>query len=360
MSFGSKKTTTSSRSQSDPWDETIPFLQDFLKTMGNSSVAQIGPTGEQLSSYETLKANSKAGNPWSPQIGELAGDQFNAADRTGTVAQGYSDLQRRLRDTADGKNLDLANNTYLQGMLTQVGDDVMNRVNAGFAAAGRDLSGANQSAVAKGVTAAQLPLLLDFFNKEQARTDAAARDLNTSAGNSASQMAALDQVRNAIRSAGIGTANEAMNARDAGANTILNLEQQMKDLKWQDLAQIANLLFPAAGLGQQSSGKSTSKSSGFSIGIGDIGKGAAALSTLFCDRRLKTDVVQIGAMADGTPLYRFRYHGDDEVRIGPMADEVDPDAVTTVGGFLAIDIFAATDRAARIIADRKGASHGAA
>ena len=48
------------------------------------------------------------------------------------------------------------------------------------------------------------------------------------------------------------------------------------------------------------------------------------------DARIKTDVVRVGATADGLPLYHFRYMGDARVWEGVMAQDVlayRPDAV---------------------------------
>lgn len=370
MSFGSKTTKTNQKTTGDvdPWDETVPYLKNLLaKTGSEMGAGTIGATGEQTAAYDALKQNAKAGNPFAGQIEALAGDQFDTPDRSGTVTAGYDDLQRRLSGTADGKNLSIDNNPLLQKMLTQVADDAQNRISAQFAAAGRDFSGAHQGAVAKGVAQAQTPLLLDFLTREQGRTDQAARDLFNAGGNTATTLSNLDQVRSALRSAGIDTAASALEARDAGPNAILNLEQQLKSLPYEDLSKIAALLFPAAGLGQQSEGtaKGTSTTSGFSLGIGDIGKGIGALGTLFCDRRAKTDVEEIGSFADGTPLYRFRYIGSDELHIGPMAQEVAerfPDAVAPngPGGLLTVDIAKATERSAAIVRERMGAAHGSA
>lgn len=356
MSFGSstKKTNSSFNNQTDPWDETVPYLKDFLSNLGDTAATQQpGATADQVEAFKTLKANAADGNPNAGAIMGLAKDQLNTADNSGMVKDGFADLQKRLTSTANGDNLDLENNGYLQKMLTQVGDDAANRVNAQFAAAGRDFSGANQQSVARGVTQAQAPLLLDFFNKEQGRTDQAARDLYGAAGQTAGTLSSLDQIRDALRSKGIDTTSAALAARDQGANTTLNLDQQLKGLPYQDLAQIAQLLFPAAQLGQQSSGNgtSTTKSSGFSFGIGDIGKAIAGLGTL-CDATAKTDVQLIGKMADGVPLYRWRYHGDPQVHIGPMAQDIGmlyPHAVTMGGdGFLRIDLDLATRNAAKL------------
>lgn len=58
----------------------------------------------------------------------------------------------------------------------------------------------------------------------------------------------------------------------------------------------------------------------------------AALAAMYynSDRRLKTDIDPIGELPNGLPVYRYRFKGEDQIRMGVMADEVRerfPDAV---------------------------------
>jgi len=59
------------------------------------------------------------------------------------------------------------------------------------------------------------------------------------------------------------------------------------------------------------------------------------------DRRLKTDIVQVGMLRVGIPLYRFRYLGHGETHVGVMAQDVlrvVPEAVVTdASGFMRVD-----------------------
>jgi hypothetical protein len=50
----------------------------------------------------------------------------------------------------------------------------------------------------------------------------------------------------------------------------------------------------------------------------------------FSDSRLKTDIKRVGTLDNGLPVYTFRYHGDPQVHMGLMAQDVEvtnPDAV---------------------------------
>ena len=68
---------------------------------------------------------------------------------------------------------------------------------------------------------------------------------------------------------------------------------------------------------------------------------AAPDSPLFSDRRFKTDIVQVGVLRAGIPLYRFRYLWSKEVHVGVMAQDVlpiVPEAVTSdAAGFMRVD-----------------------
>ena len=59
------------------------------------------------------------------------------------------------------------------------------------------------------------------------------------------------------------------------------------------------------------------------------------------DRRLKADIVQVGLLRTGIPLYRFRYLWSEEVHVGVMAQDVlpiVPEAVTTdAAGFMRVN-----------------------
>jgi hypothetical protein len=64
-------------------------------------------------------------------------------------------------------------------------------------------------------------------------------------------------------------------------------------------------------------------------------------SASISDRRLKADIVRVGMLRPGMPLYRFRYFWSDDVYVGVMAQDalpVRPDAVTTdASSFMQVD-----------------------
>lgn len=348
--FGSSKTTTtqSKSGSQDPWAPTIPYLEGLLRSAATQG--GIGITPDQAWAFEQLKTNAGAGNPWAAQIGDAATAALSSPDRTGQVADAYTRLQDQIGGIAAGNNLDVMNNPQLMALLTQVGDDISNRINAQFAGAGRDLSGANQGAVAKGVAGAQTPILVDQYNRERSNQMAAAEALYGAGAGSATTQAQLDASRAALQQAGIGLSNEALTAESYTPNMILELDQQIKQLPFMDIAPLAEILYGAAGLGgsYKESGTGTSRTSSSQLGL-----------NLLSDERVKEGIEQVGSMADGTPIYRWRYKGEDTVHIGPMAQEVEerhPEAVDEVGpaGLKTVNMDVATRKAAQIVKARRG------
>lgn len=85
---------------------------------------------------------------------------------------------------------------------------------------------------------------------------------------------------------------------------------------------------------------------------GMFGLGSSLATGLFSlsDRRAKTDIKRIGETRDGLGIYKYRYEGDAETRIGLIAQEVAelyPDAVAMrPDGFLSVNYEAALRNAA--------------
>jgi|SRR5262245_14095874 len=333
LSFGSSKKKGSSSQTTNPWEPTIPGLESLISSITGFSKTGVGPTSDQLDAFEQLKANAGKGDPNSENIGQLSADLFGAGSRSGDVTDAYNELAGRLGDTADGKNLNVEENPYLQGMMQTVGDNIFNKINATFAGAGRDITGnaAGLEAVGKGITEGQLPALFNQYNLENQNRMNAANQLFGAKTGAASTAQGLDQASLGTRMQGIDVGKAFLDSQNQGANTILNLEEQMKDMPAEDLANFVTLLGSIAGLGGQSLG--TQKQSGTSFGIG---------GNLLSDERTKEGVdggepERISTLPNGTPVYRYRYKADPSKtpQVGVMAQDVEkrnPDAVSEVGG----------------------------
>jgi hypothetical protein len=172
-----------------------------------------------------------------------------------------------MEGVADGRNLNLTENPFIQQMLQNTTDDAILRTNEMFAGAGRSFSGANQRAIGQAVSEAQTPILAQLYQFEQGRTDAAGRDLFGGAINSARTQTDLDAAANAARasglnvaSAGFGLADQAYETGLRGAQDAYSLEGALRNMGIEDLTRFGGLLGNVAGLGQTATGTSAQTS----------------------------------------------------------------------------------------------------
>jgi hypothetical protein len=116
-----------------------------------------------------------------------------------------------------------------------------------------------------------------------------------------------------------------------------NYLQQLSGLSGQGLQ--AGGLVANTGNVSKSTGGGPSTAGSIGSAIGGI---ASKLKLgIFSDRELKRDIEKIGERPDGLGVYKYRYIGQDQERVGVMADEVAalrPDALGPVKhGFATVD-----------------------
>lgn len=96
----------------------------------------------------------------------------------------------------------------------------------------------------------------------------------------------------------------------------------------------------ATGLGMLSGLQGMGLLTGAGAGTAGLFGGAGALLGLFSDRRLKREIVPLGADDNGQPWYEYSYIWDEPGvrRVGVMADEAPPHAVSVhPSGYLMVD-----------------------
>ena len=322
FSFGHQKQKSTSNQKQEPWAPTIPYLQDYLGQIGDMG-GTIGASAGQTDAYNQLSSLYGAGNPYTSQIEGLANETAQGVpSQSGMIADAYTGYKEALTPYASGEYLDPESNPHMRGMLDQVRDDAFNRVNAMWQGAGRDPSGnaLGVQSISRGITQAELPLLFNQFNQQQSNQLNAINGLMQGGVTAAQGMQGLDQAALAARGAALPMYDAALASQSWGPENQFNLEQIFKDLPEMDLATMGGLLLPVAQLGQQQTGSGTSKGTSFGFG-----------AKLLSDERFKEDIKEIGYLADGTPIISFRYKGEDTVRIGVRAQDVEegnPDAIT--------------------------------
>jgi hypothetical protein len=361
-----KQDFTQTQQTTQPWAPAQPGLNAALGQL-TGLLGNTAPTGAEQNALTTLESNAQAGNPYAGQIGTVATSLLGGGpDRSAIPTSAYDQYRSALDPTASGAMLDPSQNSALMNALSTIPNTVGSAVNQMFAGAGRDLSGANQQAVARGISEAEAPLLLNAYNSERQNQINAQNALYNAGNTTAGVLSGLDQQRFANQQAGINAANAAVAALDAGPNAVLAAEAARRALPVNAISPILNLLLQAGKLGQTSDTNTLSNSSstqpllqqitgatgtladlgksgvlgslgsglsglgtslgsglgaigsGIGTGLGAIGSGIggglssalAFLPALFSDERVKENAAQVGELYDGTPVHSFNYIGD--------------------------------------------------
>lgn len=290
--MGGKTTTESSTNQSSttaPWIEAQPHIKGILAQIG-TQLNGTGITGTENDALSRLTANAGQNNQFAPQINSFIGDLLNGGgastapinmtagpNQSGQISQTLADYQRRLNPIADGANVGPNGNPALKGYLDTIANDVQTRVNGMFAGAGRDLSGANQGTLARGIAQGTAPILAQQYNTDIGNQRSAADSLY-GAGNTTSGL--LEGIRSqdysrdyqrelgnrqlgqqalANRQVGTSMAPTVQNQFADQQKQILEAEALRRGIPVQALGLLANIGIPIAGLGQQTQGQGFSK-----------------------------------------------------------------------------------------------------
>lgn len=364
---GQSSSTQTQQSQTAPWAAAQPMLQSILGQIG-TGLNNTGLTSAENRALDQLSQNAANGNPYAGRIDAYTQSLLNgggANAQAGNVQSNFDALNNRLQPYASGSMI--GNNPALAAQLAQIQTDVANSVNSQFAAAGRDLSGANQMAYARGVAAGQAPVIVAQYNQDVGNQISAANALYNAGNTTAGTLSGMQQNHLANQGQGVSAAQSALDAQNYGANATLAAEAQRRGIPVQALGVLAQIGVPIAGLGSQSSGTTNTKQqmSGaqqfatLAGGIGSLlgatsasgGSGLMGLASRWSDRRLKEDVKRVGMLFDGTPVYSYRYIGAPAYHIGLMAQDVEktnPAAIIEINGYKAVNYRAATEAARQL------------
>jgi hypothetical protein len=258
------------------------------------------------------KTSTMASGPGMGQLSEMGPDRIEQQYQTDMANPNRLAPQASsyLGNVISGQYLNPSSNPNLGALSDSIWEQVAPNVSSVFSRAGRGTSASDSGlggALTRGFTSAMAQPLFNQYNQERGFQQQAA-----------------------------GMAGQA----DAMAS--LPLEQYLERMKG------------LATLGQQGTTTQTPSALQIAMGIGSMGLGAfgapaggtsaaSGLAAAFSDRRLKTDVEQIGTDPRGFGVYEFRYLWDEPGtrRTGVMADEVAPILPTAVGvhpsGYLMVD-----------------------
>jgi hypothetical protein len=261
---GKSETTQSQSSQTEPWAPAKAAMKGILGQL-NPMIQDVGLTGAQTGAIDQLQQNAQQGNPFADQIGAYVKNMLGgggANDQAGNISGNLSTYQNQLTPYANGSMV--GKNPALQAQLDTIMSDVGNNINSQFAAAGRDMSGANQQAYGRGVAQGIAPVLANQYNQDVSNQINAAGALYGAGNTSAGLLSALTQQGNINQGAGVEASQAALDAQNYAPAQMLQLEQLKKSLPAETLGLLAQIGIPIAGLGGESTGQSrgTQKMSG--------------------------------------------------------------------------------------------------
>lgn len=281
MGKGTSETSQTQSSTTNPWDKATPALTGILGQLG-VNLGNTGLTGNETGALNTLQTNAGTANRFAPQIGDYAGELLSgggATNQAGNVNQNYLDYRANTQPLASNTDYNPYNTPGLKDALSTMTGDITNGVNGQFAAAGRDLSGANSMALGRGLTQGLAPTLVNQFNTNRTAQQGAAGNLYNAGNTNAGLLAGLQQQKLANQGQGIGAASAANDAQNAGANAALQAEAARRGIPVQALGLLAQIGIPIAGLGGQSTGQSQGTQQ--ASGAQQFGQIAGGLGSLF-------------------------------------------------------------------------------
>jgi hypothetical protein len=252
-----------------PWAGNAGLLNSIFSQLGG---VPTGLTPTETNALNQWGALAGAGNPYAGQIGGVANTLLagGGPDRTATVNNAYQQYQSTLTPYLGKDYLSPYSTPGFSDALNTVNSDITNQINGMFAGAGRDLSGLNVQALARGLSQGEGGLIQNQYNQNVANQLGAANSLYGAGNSTAGLLSSLDQTRLANMQAGINAADAANNAQMWGPQQMLQVEAARRGIPLEALQQEYGMVLPAAqAFGTQSgttSGASSGATSGSSYG----------------------------------------------------------------------------------------------
>lgn len=265
MTTSKTETNQSQASSTTPYGPASSTVNALLAKL-NSNVNAGDLTSAETNAFNTIENNASNGNPFSGDISSLAtgllsgGGAQNNDTGIKSALDNYTGL---LTPYANGSMI--GNNTALRDQLDTIRNDVSQQVNGMFAGAGRDLSGANQQALARGIAQGEAPVIAAQYNTDTQNALGAAGALYNAANNTYGLLNGTNQqgISNAIQ--GIDVGNQSLSADNYGATQTLAAEAAKRGIPLSTIQTLLGTVLPTAsafgtttGTGQSTTEKTAS------------------------------------------------------------------------------------------------------
>lgn len=257
----SKQSSTASQTQSGtiaPYAPSENALNNILSGINNISFQ---PTAAQTQALDTIAGNAGSLPNYGSQAKSIASDLLSGGQNYQPIVNGaYNQFQDAVSPILNA-SLDPMQTPGLADALATIRNDVTNQVNGMFAGAGRDLSGLNTQALARGIAQGEAPVIASQYNQNVANRLNAANGILSGGQSTAGALSGLQQTQFGNQVQGLNTGiNVVPQAVNANANQALQAASLGFGLPVQNLAQIEALTVPIAGLGRQYTGTNNATS----------------------------------------------------------------------------------------------------
>lgn len=256
---GTSKSETTQQSTTAPWQPAQGALTGILGQL-NSYLPQTGINGTQTNAINTIENNGANVGQYAPAIQNYTSSLLNgggATDQAGNINNAYQQYVSQTNPLASNTNYDPYSTPGFSNAVSTLTNDITNQVNGQFAAAGRDMSPANSTALARGISQGVAPTIAAQYNQNVQNQQGAANNLYGAGNTTSGLLTALTQQGLANQGAGVSAIGQGQDALNSGATNTLAAEAQRLGIPLQNLGMLSQIGIPIAGLGSQSSGSGT-------------------------------------------------------------------------------------------------------
>jgi hypothetical protein len=254
MGGSTQEKTTNTTQNTQPWRPAQPLLGSILNQL-NGINPQL--TGNEQAALGGLSNNAGFLGQFTPPATGLANSLLAGGGATATAPMlndAYAQYLKTLAPFTDPNSLDPAKTPGFGSALATLNSDISNQINGQFAAAGRDLSGANTQALARGLSQGEGGLIQNQYNTNVGNLMNAAASAYGAGNTTGGILAGLNQQDLANRQAGLSAARTAQGFANDPFNQQLAVAAAARGIPVSTLQQIAAMGVPIAGLGSSSSG----------------------------------------------------------------------------------------------------------
>jgi hypothetical protein len=263
---GATAGATSASGATNPWAPAQPFLSGILAQL-QGQLANASLTPQESAALSGLASSSNYIGQFLPQATDLANTLLsggNAQAQAPLIGGAYQQYQAQLNPYLQASFLDPRQTPGFSDALAAANADITNQVNGMFAGAGRDLSGLNTQALARGLSQGKGQLVANQYNANVANQLGAMGSLYGAGNTTAGLLSSLNQQALANRQAGLGVASTGQSFANMPYAQQLAAAAQARAIPLQTLQTLVSMGVPIAGVG--SSFANTGATSGTTSG----------------------------------------------------------------------------------------------